>query len=135
MALNPYQRRTKKQKSEPLFPRYLFLNATPDQQSLAPLRSTRGVINLVRFGTKLAEVPETVINNIQNKKDPTTGLIMLEPVPVKPGEKVKVFDGPLASLQGIFQEQKGEARAVLLMNMLGRESTIEVDSLLLQRCM
>jgi transcription antitermination factor NusG len=41
MAINPYQRRSeRKLRIEPLFPRYLFLNAIADQQSLGPVRST-----------------------------------------------------------------------------------------------
>ena len=151
MAVNPYQKRTKLvgaakaakaaqraavvNKAEPLFPRYLFLNAITDQQSLAPVRSTRGVATLVRFGTKLVQIPETVIRSIENRQDKETGLVNLDPVPVKPGDKVKVFDGPLAGIEGIFQEQKGESRALLLMKLLGTETTVEVDSLLLQRCM
>jgi transcriptional antiterminator RfaH len=149
MALNPYQRfrvggasaataaqrAARKTGIEPLFPRYLFLNATPSEQSLGPIRSTRGVSTLVRFGTKLVEIPERVIRTIDNRKDPETGLVLLDPVPVQPGDKVEVFDGPLAGIQGIFQERRGEARAVLLMNLLGRVSTIEVDSLHLKKCM
>jgi transcriptional antiterminator RfaH len=151
MAINPYQKNKKSvgaasaakaaqraaavNKAEPLFPRYLFLNAITDQQSLAPVRSTRGVATLVRFGTKLVQIPETVIRTIENRQDKKTGLIQLDPVPVKPGDKVKVFDGPLAGLQGIFQERKGESRALLLMNLLGRESTIEVEALHLKKAM
>jgi len=133
MAINPYQRRSaSKQLIEPLFPRYLFLNAIPDQQSLGPVRSTRGVATLVRFGNELAQMPEQVIRAINQRCDPETGLVQLDPVPVKPGDKVKVFDGPLAGLQGIFQQRKGENRALLLMKMLGTESTVEVDSMTLQ---
>ena len=135
MAINPYQRRTAKPKIEPLFPRYLFLKAQPDQQSLAPVGSTRGVATLVRFGTKLVQIPETVIRTIENRQDPETALVQLDPVPVNPGDKVKVFDGPLAGLQGIFQERVGEARALLLMNLLGGEQTIEVNALHLKKAM
>jgi transcriptional antiterminator RfaH len=122
-------------KAEPLFPRYLFLNATPGQQNLAPIRSTRGVANLVRFGTKLVEVQESIIQAIKNKQDPQTGLVQLDPVPVNPGDRVKVFDGPLAGIEGIFQERKGESRALLLMNLLGRESQVEVNALHLKKAM
>jgi transcriptional antiterminator RfaH len=136
MAINPYQRRSaSKPRIEPLFPRYLFLRAIPDQQSLGPVRSTRGVATLVRFGSELARMPENVIRAINQRCDPATGLVKLDPVPVKPGDKVKVFDGPLAGLQGIFQERKGENRALLLMKMLGTESTVEVDSMMLQKTM
>ena len=89
----------------------------------------------MRFGQELAQVPETVIRAINRRRDPATGLIRLDPAPVQPGDRVRVFDGPLAGLEGIFQERKGERRALLLMNMLGTESTVEVDSLLLQKAM
>jgi len=134
MAINPYQRRSeKKLRIEPLFPRYLFLNVIPDQQSLGPVRSTRGVATLVRFGVELARLPETVIRAINSRCDPDTGLVRLDPVPVAPGDKVKVFDGPFAGLEGIFKERKGEKRALLLAILLGTESTVEVDAMMLQK--
>ena len=144
LAENPYQKSKKtvgatsvatQKKPEPLFPRYLFLNAAPTQQSLAPVRSTRGVATLVRFGNKLVEVSERVIRNIENRQDPETGLVKLDPVPVTPGDKVKVFDGPLAGIEGIFQEPKGEARALLLLSLLGRQSVVEVNALHLKKAM
>jgi len=135
LAENPYQRRSKKHRQiiEPLFPRYLFLHAIAQSQNLAPVRSTRGVVSLVRFGTELAVVPESVIRAIKNRMDPNTGLIRIKPVAVKTGDKVRVFDGPLAGVTGIVQEKNSEARATLLMILLGRETTVKVDSLLLQK--
>lgn len=134
LALNPYQKRSERHKRvEPLFPRYLFLSAVPGDQSLGPVKSTRGVMKLVRFGIELARVPEAVISGIQARRDPKTGLVNLEPVAAKPGDRVKVFDGPLAGLKGLFKERKGKNRALLLMELLGTESTVEVNSLLLQR--
>lgn len=136
MAVNPYQRRSAgRPRIEPLFPRYLFLNAVADQQSLGPVRSTRGVANLVRFGMKLVEVPVGIIDLIERRCDPETGLVRLDPVPVAVGDRVKVFDGPFAGIEGIFRERKGRNRALLLISMLGTESTVEVDSLLLQKIM
>lgn len=134
MAVNPYQKLSRVgRRIEPLFPRYLFLNAVPDRQSLGPVRSTRGVMKLVRFGIELAQVPEAVIGAIRDRRDPVSGFVRLDPVPARVGDRVRVFDGPLAGLQGIFKERKGESRALLLMRMLGTESTVEVDSLLLQK--
>ena len=134
MAVNPYQRRTeRKPRIEPLFPRYLFLNAVADQQSLGPVRSTRGVCTLVRFGVQLAQVPQIIVDAIGRRLDPATGLVQLQPVPVKVGDKVKVFDGPFAGIEGIFRQRKGKERALLLVSMLGTRSTVEVDALLLQK--
>ena len=50
---------------EPLFPRYLFVHADVNQQSLAPVRSTVGVSGLVRFGTLLRPVPDAVVHYLQ----------------------------------------------------------------------
>ena len=135
LAANPYQKRSKKNKPliEPLFPRYLFIRAIPEVQNLAPVRSTRGVNGMVRFGAKLVAVPKEIINSVKARISKETGLVQLEPVPVKPGDKVKVFDGPLAGLKGILQERCSQTRSILLLKILGRETTVEVDSLLMQK--
>lgn len=135
MANNPYQRRRRNKRpgAEPLFPRYLFLNAAPDVQNMAVVRNTRGVVGLVRSGFELVTVPESVIQALQQQMCPETGLINLDPVPLEVGEKVRVFEGPLAGVEGILQERCSETRSLLLMSLMGRETTVKVDSLLLQR--
>ena len=134
MAENPHQRRsTKNQKRiEPLFPRYLFLNARAGVQNLAPVRSTQGVVSMVRFGTELAVIPEQVIHAIKQRIAPDTGLIKIERVTIKPGDVVKVFDGPLTGLDGIVQEGNSENRTILLMKLLGRPTRVEVNTMDLQ---
>src|SRR5210317_1705811 len=74
MAENPYQRRSKKNRKiiEPLFPRYLFLKAIAQYQNLAPVRSTKGVVSMVRFGTELAVMPDCIIDGIKQRMVPET---------------------------------------------------------------
>lgn len=135
MAANPYQRRSKAghKAAEPLFPRYLFLHAVPEVQNLATVRSTRGVVGLVRAGFELLRVPEAIIRGLRARRHPDTGLIDLEPVVLAEGDAVRVFDGPFAGLEGVLKERCSATRSLLLLSMLGREATVEVDSLLLQR--
>lgn len=134
MAENPYQRRTwEKPRVEPLFPRYMFLHAVPEEQNLAAVRSTRGVVGLVRSGFELIRVPDRIIAVIRARITPETGLVRLEPAPVEEGDAVRVFDGPFAGAVGILKERCSQTRSILLLKMLGREATVEVDSLLLQR--
>jgi len=135
MAENPYQRRTKKRHAiiEPLFPRYLFLNAIADTQNLAPVRSTRGVFSMVRFGTELAVMADSIITAIKQRIEPATGLIRIKPVNIKAGDKVKVFDGPLAGINGIVTEKNSKNRALILMELMGRPTKVEVDTMILQR--
>lgn len=135
MAENPYQRRSKKHHRiiEPLFPRYLFLKAIAKFQNLAPVRSTRGVVSIVRFGLELAVVTDVIINALKSRMEPDTGLIKIKPVTVKAGDKVRIFDGPLAGISGVVSERNSEDRALILMELLGRSTTVEVDTMMLQR--
>ena len=135
MAENPYQRRNKKQKRivEPLFPRYLFLKANASHQNLAPVRSTKGVLNMVRFGTELAVVPDSVIHAIKLSVESDTGLIKIDPIRIKAGDKVRIFDGPLAGINGVVQETNSNNRALILMELLGRPTKVQVEAIKLQK--
>jgi transcriptional antiterminator RfaH len=135
MAQEPDQRRgaRNKTRNRPLFPRYLFLNAAPEMQSLATVRSTRGVVSLVRAGLELIKIPASVIAGLKTRMHPATGLIPLNSTGLNNGDKVRVFDGPFAALEGVFKEHRGRTRSLLLLEILGRETAVEIDARLLQR--
>lgn len=92
-----------------------------------------GVISMVRFGTELAVIPEHIINAIKQKISPDTGLIKIQPLEIKSGDKVRVFDGPLAGLNGIVQEKNSARRIIILIKLLGRPTRVQVETSLLQR--
>jgi transcriptional antiterminator RfaH len=135
MAEGSDQRRSARNKArhEPLFPRYLFLNADPQRQSLEVVRSTRGVTGLVRAGIELIKIPESIIAGLKVRMHPATGLIPLDSIVLDSGDKVRVCDGPLASLEGVFKEHQGRTRSILLLEILGREAAVKIDARLLQR--
>ena len=122
-----------KARNEPLFPRYLFLNADTQRQSLGVVRSTRGATGLVCAGTELIKIPESIIAGLKARMHPATGLIPLDSIALDSGATVRVCDGPLASLEGVFREHQGRTRSILLLEILGREATVKIDSRLLQR--
>lgn len=124
---------SRKRRNEPLFPRYLFLKATPAQQSLASVRSTRGVVDLVRAGIDLIRIPSAVINALRSRSHPETGLIRIDSETLDAGDPVRIFDGPFAALEGIFGEHRGQNRSLLLLEILGRRTSVEVDSRSLRR--
>lgn len=125
----PEVKNTRRSRIEALFPRYLFLNALPGVQSLTPIRSTCGVRGLVRFGEKLATLPEKVVEAIRSRVDSETGLVQMPRAVLAPGDRVRVFAGPMAGMEAIFQADKGLHRVQLLMEMLGGQTTVEVDAL------
>lgn len=117
----------------PLFPRYLFLNADPDVQNMASVRSTRGVTGLVRAGFELINVPSAIIAGLKSRMHPETGSIALDIIALANGDTVRVVDGPFAALEGIFQERRGRTRSLMLLEFLGREIQVDIDTQLLQR--
>ena len=85
------------------------------------------------FGMELAVISDHIINAIKQRISPETGLIRIDPAPVRTGDKVKIFDGPLAGLNGIVHEKNSEQRSIILMKLLGRPTKVEVDTLIIQK--
>jgi len=111
---------------EPLFPRYLFIRLAMFEDNFAPIRSTRGVHELVRFGEYPAQVPTDLVRALIVGQDELLGLTKQRPTFEK-GQKVAVIDGALKGLSAIVQKDSGEERVMVLLSLLGRESVVEVD--------
>ncbi|MEP6391029.1 MAG: transcription/translation regulatory transformer protein RfaH [Halioglobus sp.] len=113
----------------PLFPRYLFINVDLEEQSIAPVRSTRGVIGLLRFGGEIAVLPNTVVEALQAAHEfgAEADTSSEQEWPHKPGDTVEILEGPFKGLAAVYQMPKGEDRAALLLTMLGSEQTVVVE--------
>ena len=112
---------------EPLFHRYIFIQVDPTWRSTAPVRSTRGVVGLVRFGEQLAVVPDEVINALLQREDPASGLHQDNRPLFCVGDPVKLVDGPLAGMEGIFAQEDGEKRVTVLLELLGKINRISIS--------
>jgi len=99
---------------EPLFSRYLFMAPGCAQPRWGAVRSTRGVSRLVEFGGVPARLDARWIEAFQTYKYVPRRLFA-------PGEHVVVGQGPFAGMEGIYQMADGEERAVVMLEMLGRE--------------
>lgn len=110
-----------------LFPRYLFVRVDRFHQNVAPIRSTRGAVGLVRFGGEPAVVPDAVLMAIQAREAAETGLHDDPASRLRAGERIGVLDGPLAGLDGIYVCDDGEQRAVILLELLGKANHIKVS--------
>jgi len=112
---------------EPLFPRYLFIQLNLGEENIAPIRSTRGVARLVSFSSRPTTVPDTFINTLTRASDPDTGLINTEKDLFKTGTNVTILDGPLHGLEAIFKVHDGEQRSIILLEILGKTQQISID--------
>lgn len=111
---------------EVLFPRYIFIQIDPLQRSTAPVRSTRGVVDLVRFGGQPAVVPNAVMNALKRREDPDSGLHYDSRPPMRSGEPIKLIDGPFAGMDGVFAQEDGQKRVIVLLELLGKANQISV---------
>lgn len=112
---------------EPLFPRYLFIRLDLGQDNVAPIRSTRGVTKLVSFNGLPATVPDPLIDALVESADPDSGLIHPHEDRFKPGATVTIVNGPLAGLEAIFKAHDGEARSIILLELLGKIQQLKID--------
>ena len=114
-------------KVSPLFPRYLFIRVDFGQQNTAVIRSTRGAMGLLRFGSEPAVVSEAVIQTIRTREDAELGVHVAAHKGYASGERVRLVDGPFAGIEGIFASEDGAQRAFLLIELLGKTNRVRVQ--------
>lgn len=112
---------------EVLFPRYIFIRVDTLRRSTAAVRSTRGAIGLVRFGGQPAVVLDAVMNALRLREDAVSGLHEDKRPLFNAGETVKLVDGPLAGMEGVFTEQDGDKRVIVLLELLGKANKVTVS--------
>ncbi|MDN6298497.1 MAG: transcription/translation regulatory transformer protein RfaH [Halomonas sp.] len=125
-VLNVQRRRRGKLTSvcEPLFPFYLFIYLDQINSNWRPIRSTRGVLRIIRFGNTPAAVPHSLIERLRHHPHETEGVHTR----FCAGDKITIAEGPFKGLDAIFQRAKGEERAIILLNMLQHQRAIEVPN-------
>jgi transcriptional antiterminator RfaH len=123
---------------EPLFARYLFirLGTTLDSVSWAPLRSTVGVSQLVRFGEQAAKASESLIDALRRAEDTqgaegiegtagTEGTENIERL-FKSGDPVTILDGPFQGINAIYQAHDAQQRAFVLIELLKKTTRLNI---------
>ena len=109
---------------EPLFPGYLFVQIAFGREDASPIRSTRGCRDLVRFADHHPPVPEVVLKALTGQAASIT-----EGGPLfTAGEPVRIENGPFAGLTAVFDMPKGDDRAQVLLEILGKVQRLVVDS-------
>lgn len=115
---------------EPLFPNYLFIELDPERIHTSTINSTRGVSHFIRFGNLPAVVPFSLIRSL-----------MLQPKikfgnsnHLKTGDKVYITQGIFEGLEAIYAEPDGEARSILLLNLINKEVKHKMGNSEFEKC-
>lgn len=115
-----------KNKTQVLFPGYIFIELDDKVQNWTPIRSTKGVLNFVRFGLKFAKVPNSIINTIKIQQQRTIEK-MIDICSHQQGDLVEIQSGAFKGQKAIFQNYSASDRVVILLSILGQESIFEVN--------
>lgn len=110
------------QQIRPMFPRYLFVQPKHTEQSISPVKSTRGVSHLVRLGPALVACPDTLIDSIRAAEARLNG--EHAPAFVKVGETIEIVEGPF---QGLISRVVAatEDRVSILLEVLGKLQSLQ----------
>jgi transcriptional antiterminator RfaH len=106
----------------PLFPGYIFCHLDMVASGKAA-RYAPGVKDFLTFGSRIAEVGEDIIAALKERCP--GGVAEIDPLNAKPGEVVRINEGPFSGLEAIFQSTlKGSERVAVLLDILGRQTRI-----------
>ena len=107
-----------------LFPRYIFVQI---EQQWHSINSTIGISRLILTNeNKPAILSDKIIEGLKAREE--KGLIILEPkAKFKPGENVKIVNGPFSGYSALYQEMRDSERSRILIELLGRSVQIEVN--------
>jgi transcriptional antiterminator RfaH len=115
--------------TEPLFSRYLFIRLSDVTSNWFPIRSTRGVSTLLRFGltTEPVKLPDLIVDYLKQR------CAMGEPLHelFKLGELLEITHGPFKGFTGFFEKiqssSDGSTRALLLIEVLGSVQKLNIQ--------
>ncbi|MFH0962419.1 MAG: UpxY family transcription antiterminator [Planctomycetota bacterium] len=109
----------------PLFPGYLFVCVTPDRWT--EVLQTRGVVRLL--GGAASQPWVVSEDTVAALRLMVTSDVPVDPYPyLRAGRPVRVTRGPLKGLEGVLESRKGTLRVVVLVPVLGRSASAEVNA-------
>lgn len=106
---------------EPMFSRYLFIQLDQVTTNWGPIRSTLGVSKLVTFGNQAASISNEFVEILQRTPLQDSKHIL------KQGDEVEIMQGPLKGVKGIFDQQDGELRAMILIELINQSHKVQVS--------
>ena len=108
--------------SRPLFPGYLFVAFDPARAPWRKINSTVGVARLLSLGNTPQEVPKGLVADLCARLDSEGNVILSDALIV--GDRVEIQSGPFAGFLAEVAQLAPEARAHLLIDLMGRQARV-----------
>jgi transcriptional antiterminator NusG len=116
---------------EKVYPGYVLVEMIVTDDSWYIVRNTPNVTGFVGAGTTPVPVSKEEIENLKKRMEVKEPQYKIE---VKIGDLIKITDGPFKDFEGKVSETDEERGKVkVLVNMFGRDTPVELDSLQIKK--
>lgn len=114
-----------------VFPGYILVQMMMDEDSWYVVRNTPGVTGFVGMGNEPTPLRQDEVNQIMRRMEADTPKIK---VTFKPGQKVRIIDGPFNEFIGIVGDIDVErAKVRVMVSFFGRDTPVELDFLQVEK--
>ncbi len=116
---------------EKIYPGYVLVEMIVTDDSWYVVRNTPNVTGFIGAGTTPIPVSKKEIDSLMERIEEKEPQYKID---VKPGDLVKITDGPFKDFDGKvseIDEEKGKVK--VLVNMFGRDTPVELDSLQIKK--
>jgi len=121
----------RKTTEEKIYPGYVLVEMIVTDDSWYVVRNTPNVTGFVGAGTTPVPVSEGEINGLMKRMGVEAPQYKIE---VQVGDLVKITDGPFKDFDGKVSEiDEEKGRIKVLVNMFGRDTPVELDSLQIKK--
>ncbi|NLF78388.1 MAG: transcription termination/antitermination protein NusG [Chloroflexi bacterium] len=114
-----------------VFPGYILVQMIMDEDSWYVVRNTPGVTGFVGMGNEPTPLRAEEVNQIMRRMEAEAPKIK---VTFRPGQKVRIVDGPFNDFTGTVGDIDMEkAKVRVLVSFFGRETPVELDFLQVEK--
>ena len=114
-----------------VFPGYVLVNMLMSEESWYVVRNTPGVTGFVGMGNDPIPLRPEEVSQILRRMEAEAPTIM---VTYKPGEKVRIVDGPFNDFPGVVDEiDMDRSKVRVMVNFFGRSTPVELDFLQVEK--
>ncbi|MGD1995475.1 MAG: transcription termination/antitermination protein NusG [Anaerolineae bacterium] len=114
-----------------VFPGYILVQMILDDDSWSVVRNTPGVTGFVGMGRRPTPLRPEEVQAIMKRMEAEAPRIK---VTFKPGEKVRIIDGPFNEFIGVVDDiDMDRAKVHVLVSFFGRDTPVELDFLQVEK--
>jgi transcriptional antiterminator NusG len=114
-----------------VFPGYILVQMKMDEDSWFVVRNTPGVTGFVGMGNEPTPLRPEEVNQIMRRMEAEAPKVK---VTFKPGQKVRIIDGPFNDFMGVVGDiDMDKSKVRVMVSFFGRETPVELDFLQVEK--